>query len=119
MNSVVAQEPVWAVTSEKMAEAVRRLIEAAKPRRIILIGSHARGTATPDSDLDLMVVQEEVLDPVAESVRLRRALKGLIMAVDVLVVSQARFDYWRDTPGNVFFEANAEGKVIYERVGAS
>ena len=49
-----------------------------------------------------------------ESVRLRRLLKGLIMAVDVLVVSQEKFDYWCDTPGNVFYEAKHEGRLIHE-----
>jgi hypothetical protein len=36
--------PVWAVTREKIEEAVRRLVEAAQPRRIILFGSRARET---------------------------------------------------------------------------
>jgi uncharacterized protein len=99
---------------EKLSEAVRRLVDAAHPRRIILFGSHARGNAGPDSDLDLMLLQDEVKDPAAESVRLRRVLKGLIMGVDLLAVSRAEFDYWRDTPGNVFFEAANAGKVLYE-----
>ena len=40
-----ATEPVWAVTPEKLREAVRRLVDAAHPRRIILFGSRARGDA--------------------------------------------------------------------------
>jgi uncharacterized protein len=109
-----ATEPPWAVTPEKLREAVRRLVEAAHPRRIILFGSRARGDAHEDSDVDLMLLQAEVKDPAAESVRLRRVLKGLIMAVDILPVTSAQFDYWRDTPGNVYFEAATEGKVLYE-----
>ncbi len=112
--TTAAAQPIWAVTPEKLREAVRRLVEAAHPRQIILFGSHARGDATPDSDVDLMLLQDEVKDPAAESVRLRRVLKGLIMAVDLLPVSRAEFDYWRDTPGNIFFEAATEGKVLYE-----
>jgi len=106
--------PVWAVTPEKLREAVRRLVDAAHPRKIILFGSHARGDAQIDSDADLMLIQDTVKDPVAESVRLRRALKGLVMAVDVLPVSRTDYSYWCDTPGNVFFEAATEGKVLYE-----
>ncbi len=106
--------PIWAVTPEKLNEAVRRLVTAACPSKIILFGSHSRGVAGEDSDVDLMVVQEEVNDPAAESVRLRRVLKDIVMAMDLLVVSRAQYDYWRDTPGNVFFEADAEGRVLYE-----
>ena len=50
--------PLWAVTPEKLREAVRRLVEAAHPRQIILFGSHARGDARPDSDVDLCLVSD-------------------------------------------------------------
>jgi len=48
-------------------ETIRRLtallIEAAKPKGIIMFGSQARGEAGEDSDLDVMVVEEGVSDP--------------------------------------------------------
>jgi len=107
-------QPPWAVTTEKIQEAVQRIVEASRPLKVFIFGSQARGAGRTDSDLDLMVVLGEVSDPVKESVRLRRVLKGLLMAVDVLVVDQAKFEYWRDTPGNVFYEAARGGKLIYE-----
>jgi predicted nucleotidyltransferase len=113
MNTETMQPP-WAVTPEKLREAVRRLVEAAQPRQIILFGSHARGDASEDSDVDLMLIEDHVENQAAESVRLQRVLKGLILPVDLLPVTRAQFDYWRDTPGNVFFEAATEGKVVYE-----
>ena len=107
-------QPPWAVTTEKIQEAVQRIVEASHPLKVFIFGSQAGSAARADSDLDLMVVLSEVSDPVKESVRLRRLLKGLLMAVDVLVVDQAKFDYWRDTPGNVFYEAARTGKLVYE-----
>jgi hypothetical protein len=47
-------------------------------------------------------------------VRLNRLLRSLDIPVDLLVVSAEKFNYWRDTPGNVYFEAATEGKVLYE-----
>src|SRR5438128_28790 len=61
----------WLVTPEKLNEAVKRIVEAAHPRKIILFGSQARGTATEDSDADLMVIEDEVKNTIQESVRLR------------------------------------------------
>jgi len=90
------------------------LIEAAKPKRIIMFGSRARGEAGEDSDLDVMVVEEGVADRAGEMVRLNRLLRSLDIPVDLLVVSAEKFNYWCDTPGNVYFEAATEGKVLYE-----
>jgi hypothetical protein len=56
MPATLAQ-PIWAVTPQKIQEAVRRLVEAACPVRIIMFGSQARGEDSQDSDLDLVVVE--------------------------------------------------------------
>jgi len=110
----VTVQPIWAVTPEKIQEAVRRIVESTHPLKVIVFGSQARGKIGLESDLDLMVVMNQVFDPIRESVRLRRLLKGLIMAVDVLVVDRAKFEYWANTPGNVYYEAAQEGKRVYE-----
>ena len=114
MNPAMPSETQWQATAEKLNEAVRRIVAAASPRKIILFGSRARADARPDSDVDLMVVEDEITDRGAEMVRLRGLLTKLRLPVDVLVVSREKFDYWSDTPGNVYFEARAEGKVLYE-----
>jgi hypothetical protein len=46
-----------------------------------------------------------VRSAIAEMVRLRGVLADLPMAVDVLVVSQERFGYWKDTPNTVVARA--------------
>jgi predicted nucleotidyltransferase len=106
--------PVWAVTPEKIEEAVRRLVVAARPLKIILFGSRARGDAREDSDLDLLVIEREVTDRAAEMVRLNRVLRGLILPVELVVVSGLMFEEWSNTPGTVYYEAKREGEVLYE-----
>jgi predicted nucleotidyltransferase len=96
-----------------IAKATKLLLEAAHPTRIILFGSYGRGDAGAESDIDLLVVEHDVKDRVAEMTRLNRVLSPLRLSVDLLVVSQATFDYWASTPGNVYFQANQEGKVLY------
>lgn len=44
------------VSEETLAEITRRLVENFHPQKIILFGSHARGTADYRSDVDLLVI---------------------------------------------------------------
>jgi predicted nucleotidyltransferase len=102
------------LAQEKIAEATRLLTAAARPRKIILFGSYGRGAPREDSDVDLLIVEDDVKDRVAEKTRLNRILSPLRISVDLLVVSREMFEYWATTPGNVYFSAIRDGKVLYE-----
>jgi len=54
MNTDTQTQPLWTATPEKIAEAVRRIVAAVSPVRIILFGSQARGEGGRDSDVDLV-----------------------------------------------------------------
>jgi predicted nucleotidyltransferase len=95
-------------------QAVRLLVSAADPVRIILFGSHSRGKAGPDSDIDLLVVERRVTQRRHEMVRLRDILRTLRVPVDLLVISARTFRDWSNTPGTVIYDAAREGKVLYE-----
>lgn len=98
-----------------ISEAANLLLRAAPTgSEVILFGSHARGDASQDSDLDFLVVEPEVKSKHSEMVRLRDVLRPLRVPVDVLVTSRAVFEDWRDTPNNVLFEAWTEGRPFHE-----
>jgi len=103
-----------ATDTETLGRLTELLARAAKPKYIILFGSRSRGEASEDSDFDVMVVESDIANRGAEMVRLGRLLRPLDISVDLLVVSTDRFEYWRDTPGNVYFEAASEGRILYE-----
>jgi predicted nucleotidyltransferase len=65
--------------------AVRRLVAVAKPKKVILFGSHADGTATEESDVDLLVVEPVVPSKRQEMIRLRKAVGSVGVPVDVLL----------------------------------
>jgi predicted nucleotidyltransferase len=102
-----------AIGEQVIQEAARRLAEAAGARsRVILFGSHAVGAADAQSDLDFLVIEPEVADRHEEAVRLRDALNGLLVPVDVLVFTEREVEDWRDVPNTVIHAALREGRVL-------
>jgi len=97
-----------------LMRVVNRLTTWSSPARVIVFGSVATGTATADSDLDLLVVLDDVADTRRESVRLREVLGDVGMPVDVIVMSTARFEETKDVIGGVAYPAHKYGRVIYE-----
>lgn len=88
--------------------------EAAKPARVILFGSYARGDAGDNSDLDFLVVEPSLQDKFGEMVRLRQVLRPLRVPVDVLVCSQAEVNQQQHACSTAVYWALREGKVLYD-----
>jgi uncharacterized protein len=88
-----------------IAEAARRLVDAAPGARVILFGSHARGEADPHSDVDFLVIEPQVDDEAGESVRLRRALRGLRLPADIIVVGSHYAEDWANVRGSLVHAA--------------
>lgn len=113
-----AQPPSYpAVTEALLAEAVRRIRQAGDPRKVVLFGSHARGTARPESDLDLLVIEESALPRYRRAARYLRALVGLFPAKDVVVWTPAEVAEWAAVPNAFITTALREGRVLYEHPG--
>ena len=105
----------WAGTPTKIHAAVKRVVKAAHPTRVILFGSAARGGRRTPNDVDLLIVRdEEVRSPRKEGIRIRRALRGISMPMDILVISERKLREVADQPGLVYREALREGKIVYD-----
>lgn len=101
------------MTDENLiAEAGRRLADAAPGARVILFGSHARGEAHPGSDLDLLVIEPELRNRREEFVRLREALGAIGTPVDLIVVSSDHVKRWGEVHGTMVNEALRDGRVL-------
>jgi predicted nucleotidyltransferase len=96
-------------------EITRRILTVCKPENIILFGSYARGDYHPDSDLDILVILKGITSTRAESNRLRRALRGLLTPIDILVATPEQIQQHRQTLGLIYRPALEEGIVIYKQ----
>ena len=80
--------------------------------RLRSFGSHVRADARTGSDLAFLVIEPEVAHRRAESVRLRRELRGLGVAADVVVVSADHVAEWGEVKSTMLHKALTEGRVL-------
>ncbi len=91
----------------------KRIAEAYQPEKIILFGSHAYGTPTPESDVDLLVVMDYEEPPLGQSFKMKVEL-GLVTPLDLLVRTPKEV-LWRLEDGDIFMlDIFCRGKVMYE-----
>lgn len=94
-------------------EALRRILNIAQPERVILFGSWARGEASADSDLDLLVVMPFSGSRAQVTLLLLRALADLSLPKDVIVLTPEEWEAKRQLPGTIAYPAEHEGVVLY------
>ncbi len=103
------------VTPRLLRSMVRRLVQQFDPEQIILFGSHARGTAGPDSDVDLLVVMPVKGSKREKQIEMRVALHDILVANDIIVVTPEEVARYRNIPGTIVRPALLEGHVLYAR----
>jgi len=102
------------VSDELLNEIEQRLVDRFHPDKIILFGSQARGTADDRSDVDLLVICPVTGNRRALTLAIDRALWGLRLARDIVVLTPEEFERDRQIPGTIARPASLEGRVLYE-----
>jgi predicted nucleotidyltransferase len=105
------------VTDNLLADMVQRIRAVGDPIKIVLFGSRARGSARPDSDVDILIVEESDLPRYKRAPRYLRALVGLFPSKDIVVWTPNEIEEWDRVPNAFITTALREGKVLYERPG--
>jgi uncharacterized protein len=105
------------ISDEILNEVKQRLVNRFHPDKIILFGSQARGTADDRSDVDLLVICPVVGNRRALTLAMDRALWGLRLARDIVVLTPEEYEQDRQIPGTISRPASVEGKVLYENAG--
>lgn len=103
------------VTMSQMEELGRRIGEEFPADRVLLFGSFARGLATDDSDVDLLVVAETSLPPRERYGAVRRLVADYPAAFDIIVKTPAEYSRSRSVVNSIVYFAEKSGRVIYER----
>ncbi len=95
--------------------ATERISEEFNPEKIILFGSHANGTATVHSDIDLLVIFKDVNDKHEQAVAIQTLLADCPISEDIIIATEQDVEKYKHSVSSVLRFATEEGKVIYER----
>ena len=102
-------------TRRAIGTMVARIVDRFDPERIILFGSHARGDARPDSDVDLLVVMPVEGSRREKAIEIGVALDDILVPKDIIVVTPESFERRKNVVGTVEWPAEHEGKLLHVR----
>ena len=107
------------INQEIIDEMTRRLVATYDPVVIYLFGSHARGYASDDSDVDLAVVVDEINEPRHKFVtKGLRALFDIGVGKDLVLYAQEDFDTLKKENTTFAYQIVKNGKIIYAKANA-
>ena len=96
---------------------VNIITDCCSPEKVFLFGSYARGDATENSDIDLLVVMNiPKLSKRKWKQQLYYNLAGIGISKDIIIVTPDEIEKYKDIAGTVIFPALREGKLLYEKV---
>lgn len=101
-------------TDTIITDVVKKIAEIFQPEMIVLFGSYVRGDATPDSDVDLMVVMQVEGSIRNKTNEIDLALAERTIPLDLIVITPEMYQQQKNYPGGIIRQALSEGKVVYE-----
>ena len=101
------------VTLKHIKEIAYQIVEHSHPQKIILFGSHAYGTATADSDVDLLVMMDTEEKPLHAAAQIAAAIDHPF-PLDIIVFTPSDWNASLQRKGVFATEVMAKGVVLYE-----
>jgi predicted nucleotidyltransferase len=98
-----------------LEHVTKTIVERFRPKRIMVFGSHARGEAGPDSDLDLFSEMDTPRHPPDRAIEISEAFGLRSWPMDIVVYTPEEVRRLRHINGTLLSVIEKEGKVLYEQ----
>ena len=96
----------------------RTIVERFHPKRILVFGSHARGNARSDSDLDLFIEMETSRRSPDRAIEISEVFGLRPWPMDIVVYTPEEVRRLRHVKGTLLSVIEKEGIVLYEQGAA-
>jgi predicted nucleotidyltransferase len=93
---------------------VDRIVTMFSPEKIIIFGSAATGTASADSDVDILIIMDTELSYYRRSGPIRAAMRGIPVATDMIVLTPVEYEDLKNDELSFASEISRSGVVAYE-----
>lgn len=100
---------------DRLNQITQKLVEQIQPEKIVVFGSYATERATPNSDVDLLVILESDLRRDQRQEAISRVLRPRDFPLDVLAYTPAEVDTCLADPHSFLRHILTTGRVLYER----
>lgn len=88
----------------------QKLRDSMQAQEVWLFGSHARGNATPDSDIDfLAIVKNSDISRYRRAVQARRLVRDIRCPKDIVVLTKQEWDRELSVPSSLSSTVKREG----------
>lgn len=98
-----------------LEHVTKTIIDRFRPRRIMVFGSHARGEAGPDSDLDLFIEMDTPRRPPERAIEVSEVFGLRPWPMDIVVYTPEEVRRLRSVNGTLLSIIEKEGKMLYEQ----
>jgi len=99
----------------QLQRLLAKLLQNLTPEKVVVFGSYADGTATAQSDIDLLVIWDSNLARDQRQEAISRALRPRKTPIDVLAYTPAEVKQCLSRPHSFVQQILETGKVLYER----
>ncbi len=100
--------------SSPLEKAIKIIIQIVKPEKIVLFGSRAKGNYKAESDYDLLVLKKGLKNQRVLTQEIYLSFKNIGSPIDVIIADLDKYEYLKTDPYLIYYEAERNGKIVYE-----
>jgi uncharacterized protein len=100
------------LTMEKINQIIKTIRDVSNPKEVYLFGSYANGTAKENSDLDLLVIKENITNKMQEMLNIKKSIISDEYSVDILLYSEEEYEKKKKQGWKIFSEIEKKGRLV-------